>query len=144
MQTKRDVKSSIMAHGSGNLDLTRSQMIIELRMQTSVVLVSSLSFLFNISYQSNTAMSSLLRPLSSSLRLASSRASASSSSTFAQIRFASSVVFIEHKNGKLNDSVLSAITAAQQVGGDVSAIRVAENPPGYKCTSPGGITVRQL
>ncbi|GHJ84623.1 hypothetical protein NliqN6_1025 [Naganishia liquefaciens] len=36
-------------------------------------------------------------------------------------RPASSLVFIEHKNGKMNDSTLHAVTAAKSVGGDVSA-----------------------
>lgn len=36
-------------------------------------------------------------------------------------RFASSLVFLEQKGGKLNDQALTAVTAAQQVGGDVSS-----------------------
>lgn len=41
-------------------------------------------------------------------------------STLANRRFASSLVFLEQKGGKLNDAALCAVTAAQQVGGDVS------------------------
>jgi electron transfer flavoprotein alpha subunit len=37
-----------------------------------------------------------------------------------QARFASSLVYLEHKGGKLNDSSLSAVTAAKQVDSDVS------------------------
>lgn len=40
-------------------------------------------------------------------------------SSFSQHRFASSLVFLEHKGGKLNDSSLNAVTAAKQVEGDV-------------------------
>ena len=36
-------------------------------------------------------------------------------------RPASSLVFVEHKNGKMNDSTLHAVSAAKAVGGDVSA-----------------------
>lgn len=39
-------------------------------------------------------------------------------------RPASSLVYIEHKNGKMNDSTLHAVTAAKAVGGDVSALVV--------------------
>jgi electron transfer flavoprotein alpha subunit len=39
-------------------------------------------------------------------------------------RPASSLVYIEHKDGKMNDSTLHAVTAAKAVGGDVSAIIV--------------------
>ena len=35
-------------------------------------------------------------------------------------RFASSLVYIEHKNGKMNDSSLHAVKAAGKLGGDVS------------------------
>jgi electron transfer flavoprotein alpha subunit len=41
-------------------------------------------------------------------------------STIAGRRFASSLVFLEQKGGKLNDAALCAVTAAQAVGGDVS------------------------
>ncbi|KAK4688556.1 electron transfer flavoprotein alpha subunit, partial [Tremellales sp. Uapishka_1] len=46
----------------------------------------------------------------------------SSLSSLAQRRFASSLVFLEHKNGKLNDSSLHAVTAARSLEGDVSGI----------------------
>lgn len=36
-----------------------------------------------------------------------------------QSRFASSLVYLEHKGGKLNDSSLSAVTAAKKVDGNV-------------------------
>ncbi|KAJ9103357.1 hypothetical protein QFC19_004456 [Naganishia cerealis] len=39
-------------------------------------------------------------------------------------RPASSLVYIEHRDGKMNDSTLHAVTAAKAVGGDVSAIVV--------------------
>jgi electron transfer flavoprotein alpha subunit len=45
---------------------------------------------------------------------------ARSASTVAGRRFASSLVFLEQKGGKLNDSALCAVTAAKSVGGDVS------------------------
>jgi electron transfer flavoprotein alpha subunit len=41
-------------------------------------------------------------------------------SALAQRRLASSLVFLEHKGGKLNDSSLHAVTAAQKVDGEVS------------------------
>jgi electron transfer flavoprotein alpha subunit len=41
-------------------------------------------------------------------------------SSIAQRRLASSLVFLEHKGGKLNDSSLHAVTAAQKVDGEVS------------------------
>lgn len=41
-------------------------------------------------------------------------------SSLAQRRLASSLVFLEHKGGKLNDSSLHAVTAAQKVDGEVS------------------------
>lgn len=41
-------------------------------------------------------------------------------SSLAGRRFASSLVFLEQKGGKLNDAALSAVTAAKAVGGDVS------------------------
>ncbi|KAG7529802.1 hypothetical protein FFLO_05389 [Filobasidium floriforme] len=51
------------------------------------------------------------------------RASSSLLSTAARsTRNASSLVYIEHKDGKLNDSVLHAVTAAKQVKGDLNAI----------------------
>jgi electron transfer flavoprotein alpha subunit len=43
--------------------------------------------------------------------------------SFAQRRLASSVVLLEHKGGKLNDSSLHAVTAAQKVDGEVSQAR---------------------
>lgn len=43
-----------------------------------------------------------------------------SASTASQSRFASSLVYLEHKGGKLNDSSLSAVTAAKKVDGNVS------------------------
>jgi hypothetical protein len=39
--------------------------------------------------------------------------------SLAQRRLASSLVFLEHKGGKLNDSSLHAVTAAQKVDGEV-------------------------
>ncbi|WWD07953.1 hypothetical protein V865_006062 [Kwoniella europaea PYCC6329] len=41
-----------------------------------------------------------------------------------QRRSASSLVFLEHKNGKLNDSSLNAVTAAQSLGSDTAGIVV--------------------
>jgi len=41
-------------------------------------------------------------------------------SALVQRRLASSLVFLEHKGGKLNDSSLHAVTAAQKVDGEVS------------------------
>lgn len=41
-------------------------------------------------------------------------------SSLAQSRLASSLVYLEHKGGKLNDSSLHAVTAAQKVDGEVS------------------------
>jgi len=37
-------------------------------------------------------------------------------------RNASSLIYIEHKDGKLNDSVLHAVTAARQIKGDMNAV----------------------
>jgi len=56
------------------------------------------------------------RASSSSLRLLSAAASSSTR------RNASSLVYIEHKDGKLNDSVLHAVTAARQIKGDMNAV----------------------
>lgn len=44
-------------------------------------------------------------------------------STVAPGRFASTLVFLEQKGGKLNDQSLTAVTAAKQIGGDVSNAR---------------------
>ncbi|KAI9635476.1 uncharacterized protein MKK02DRAFT_27136 [Dioszegia hungarica] len=41
-----------------------------------------------------------------------------------QSRFASSLVYLEHKGGKLNDSSLSAVTAAKKVDGNAAGILV--------------------
>lgn len=54
------------------------------------------------------------------LRTALRPVSRSFASTSLQSRFASSLVYLEHKNGKLNDSSLSAVTAAKKVDGNVS------------------------
>lgn len=43
-----------------------------------------------------------------------------------QARFASSLVYLEHKGGKLNDSSLSAVTAAKKVDGNVRLL--LQNP----------------
>jgi electron transfer flavoprotein alpha subunit len=51
-----------------------------------------------------------LRPIAAPLR---------TFSALQQSRFASSLVFLEHKGGKLNDSSLSAVTAAKQVDANV-------------------------
>lgn len=61
----------------------------------------------------------LFRSVARTARTSSAIAS-SSLSTAAQRRLASSLVFLEQKGGKLNDSSLTAVTAAKQVGGDVS------------------------
>ena len=42
------------------------------------------------------------------------------------VRLASTLVFVEHKNGKINPSTLSAVTAAQKVGGEVDALVLAK------------------
>ncbi|WRT65026.1 uncharacterized protein IL334_001967 [Kwoniella shivajii] len=52
------------------------------------------------------------------------RTSRLSSSAIAQRRLASSLVFLEHKNGKLNDSSLHAVTAAQSLGSETAGIVV--------------------
>ena len=54
-------------------------------------------------------------PLRSTLRFASSSSRLFSLSR----RNASSLVLLEHKAGKLNDSSLSAVTAAKKLDGDV-------------------------
>lgn len=67
------------------------------------------------------------------------RPATSSSRTFSalqQSRFASSLVFLEHKGGKLNDSSLSAVTAAKQVDANVSIyviVPAAAAEPGPVC-----------
>ncbi|WWD22049.1 hypothetical protein CI109_106537 [Kwoniella shandongensis] len=45
-------------------------------------------------------------------------------SSLAQRRLASSLVYLEHKGGKLNDSSLNAVTAAKTLGGDLAGIVV--------------------
>ncbi|WVW78748.1 hypothetical protein I302_100709 [Kwoniella bestiolae CBS 10118] len=52
------------------------------------------------------------------------RTSRLSSLAATQRRLASSLVFLEHKNGKLNDSSLNAVTAAQSLGSDTAGIVV--------------------
>ncbi|WVQ84002.1 hypothetical protein IAT38_006147 [Cryptococcus sp. DSM 104549] len=49
---------------------------------------------------------------------------ASPLSSLAQRRLASSLVFLEHKGGKLNDASLSAVTAAKTLGNDTHGIVV--------------------
>lgn len=61
----------------------------------------------------------LFRSVARATRTASAAVSMSS---VAGRRFASSLVFLEQKGGKLNDAALCAVTAAQSVGGDVSVI----------------------
>lgn len=56
----------------------------------------------------------------SAARTAVTASKAAKLSSVASNRFASSLVFLEQKGGKLNDGALSAVTAAQKVGGDVS------------------------
>lgn len=61
---------------------------------------------------------SLLRPISRSLPLLSR-----------STRHASSLIYIEHKDGKLNDSTLHAVTAAKQIlndGEEIGAVIVGE------------------
>jgi electron transfer flavoprotein alpha subunit len=63
------------------------------------------------------------RLAASSLPLATtSRVAASASYTSAARRLASSLVFIEHKDGKVNESSLHAVTAAKSIDGDVNAL----------------------
>lgn len=53
------------------------------------------------------------------------RATSSSLRLFSATRYsrnASSLVYMEHKDGKLNDSVLHAVTAAKQIKGDLNAV----------------------
>lgn len=63
---------------------------------------------------------SLLRP---SFRPLSRSFPSRSLRTLPSTRHASSLIYIEHKNGKLNESTLHAVTAAKQIlnsgGGDV-------------------------
>ena len=54
------------------------------------------------------------------LRQTARLARSSPLSSLAQRRLASSLVYLEHKGGKLNDSSLHAVTAAQKVDGEVS------------------------
>jgi electron transfer flavoprotein alpha subunit len=44
--------------------------------------------------------------------------------SFAQRRLASSLVLLEHKGGKLNESSLSAVTAAKKLDGETAGIVV--------------------
>lgn len=68
------------------------------------------------------ATSSLRRGASPLARIAAS--SAASPRTFASsaARLASSLLYIEHKNGTINPASLVALTAASKVGGDVDGI----------------------
>lgn len=43
------------------------------------------------------------------------------------VRNASSLVFIEHRGGKMDDSVLHAVSAARQVKGDVGAFVIGSD-----------------
>ena len=62
----------------------------------------------------------ILRPTLRAARLGAG--AFSPASTLAQRRLASSLVFLEHKGGKLNDSSLTAVTAAKKLGDDVSLL----------------------
>ena len=62
----------------------------------------------------------ILRPTLRAARLGAGPFSPAS--TLAQRRLASSLVFLEHKGGKLNDSSLTAVTAAKKLGDDVSLL----------------------
>lgn len=56
----------------------------------------------------------MMLPLRSALR-----ATRPATRTLCAQRFASSLVYLEHKGGKLNDSSLNAVTAAAKVDGEV-------------------------
>jgi electron transfer flavoprotein alpha subunit len=58
--------------------------------------------------------------LSSTAALAHGRRAFSSSRS----ALANTLLFVEHKKGKLNPTSLSAVTAAQKLGGDVHAVVV--------------------
>ena len=60
--------------------------------------------------------------LSSTAALAHGRRAFSSSRS----ALANTLLFVEHKKGKLNPTSLSAVTAAQKLGGDVHAVVVGE------------------
>jgi len=62
--------------------------------------------------------------LSRRVNTLTSIASGSRRSILYQCRSASSLVFLEHKDGKLNDSSLHAVTAAKSVDGETSGIVV--------------------
>jgi hypothetical protein len=79
-------------------------------------IILSLFLLLNIPSPTPTDMiRSILRP---------ARSAFLSTSSAAQRRLASSLVFLEHKNGKLNDGSLSAVTAAKKLDGDAAGIVV--------------------
>ena len=54
------------------------------------------------------------------------RATRPATRTLYSQRFASSLVYLEHKGGKLNDSSLNAVTAAQKVDGEVCIVPYME------------------
>lgn len=56
-------------------------------------------------------------------------ASVSSTRAFStsRINLASTLVFVEHKNGKINPASLVALTAAGKIGGDVDGLVVGND-----------------
>ena len=63
------------------------------------------------------ATSSALRPVARSALASSSRRAFSSSPS----SLASTLLFVEHRKGEINPTTLSALTAAQKLGGDIHA-----------------------
>jgi electron transfer flavoprotein alpha subunit len=70
----------------------------------------------------------------SSIRASSSTLRSAASLRARSIRNASSLVYIEHKDGKMNDSTLHAVTAAKGVKGDVNAVIIGTEEEVSKVT----------
>jgi len=70
-------------------------------------------------------MLSRLSGLRSSVRaLPSSSSSSSRLFSTSRIQLANTLLFVEHKNGKINPASLVALTAAGKIGGDVDGLVV--------------------
>jgi hypothetical protein len=80
----------------------------EINRADQLIVSNSLTQSLTLYYTSNTML--LRQPL---------RIARTARLSLSQRRLASSLVFLEHKGGKLNDSSLHAVTAAQKVDGEV-------------------------
>jgi hypothetical protein len=110
--SRYDIERLVM-DATGWYDYSRRYHPVEIRAGSASTGRITITFKLSVPYIHHINMASLLRQ---PLRLART----AHSTSFAQRRLASSLVYLEHKGGKLNDSSLHAVTAAQKVDGEVS------------------------